>query len=223
MKITQFKNSLATHGADLGRWEADPAEVRAFMNSSAEAQALYKEAERLDRALNSFTVDAIDPALLDRVMHRIGGKPEAAPAATVHRFEPRKKFVMPPPVFWGGAAACAAAIALFVSSLGVPDVPVPEQQATVVAEAAKAPAAEGMDVLLAELAEEEIVAQEIIALLDSAEAAVPEEQAPGAPATEAEVDAFLDELFAREGEEDPALQQEMDLWDLFLEGETREL
>ncbi len=220
MKITQFRKMLEVNGTDFTRWDADAAQARAFMKASPEAQGLYDEAEALERALDSFAVDAADPALLDKAMVRIGGKPEAA--ATVHRLEPRKqKPVFARPLYWGGAmAACAAAIVLFVSVTGGgPVAPSdPQQPAAVVAEAAPAE----VDTLLAELdtmAEEEIAAQEIIGLLELADARMPAKQGP---LSDEDIDAFLEELFS--GEMEPAEPaDEMDLWDLFLEGDIREL
>lgn len=221
MNITQFKKMLAMHGADFGRWDADADAGRAFMKTSKEAQALYKEAETLDRALNSFAAGAADPALLDKVMNRIdGSRPDVT--ATVHRLEPRRKAQPFVPVFWGGAAALAASVVLFVAFSGDPVPVTPERGAVVASAAGAAEEPVEVDTLLAEidkLAEEEIAAQEIIAMLDTAQAS---SAPPAAPLSDDEVEAFLNQLFPLDSD-NPEPEPEMDAEELFPENETREL
>lgn len=223
MKITQFKKMLSVHGSDLSRWEgASESDVRALMATSEDAQALYKDAMQLDAALATFEPAAPDAAILNNVLRRIGAEGEQ-PAASVHSFAEKKAqkaktAFIPRPVYWGGAAAIAAALVLFVSSLSGP---LPERavapQNTVVA-MQDAPAADPeVEVVLAELetfTEEEIARHEINGLWQLAEAKTDAR-------SEDNIDAFLDELFT-EQPQDSGLQEEMDLWELFLKAQQEQ-
>lgn len=227
MKITQFKKMLSVHGANLTRWEGgDPADAETFIDSSEQAQALYKEAQALDRALDSFRAEAPDPAILDQVMERLGITPAEKETATVHKFESRaRKPFITRPVFWGGVSAIAAAVLLFVSSLSGPAVPPGAPGVAVIAQENTVPVTvpvhpvPDVDIVLAELdqlAEEELARQEITGWWRMADASAAHPQ-------RGEIDAFLDELFS-EPPQEPEAQGEMDLWELFIAGhETVEL
>ncbi len=249
MTLIRFKQKLAMHGADLRRWDGhDEAELRAFIAANDKAAALYEETQALDAALGSFEVPAADPAILGRVMARIGApeRAEQEQAAQIHHLRPdvdiepaaslrgkpkTRQPLFTPPVLWGGAgaAALAAAVMLFIGVSGpmtatVTVSPVAETAAVSAPAPSVAALAAEAESLLALVAEEEIIQYEMLALLDeqvqlSAESEAEEQQ----PANADDIDTFLDELFDSR-EPDEALQQELDLWELFLESEnTREL
>jgi len=251
MNITQFKKMLALHGADINRWDGtDIAAVKELIRSSDQARALYDEAQALDNALDMFEAGAPDPALLENVMARLGGEqkksqplPPVRPAAE-EKPAPQAGWGRNMQPYWFGAVACAVALLVFIGTLGdhgqdasgggtamtAPSVQTammhtPEAQRAVAAGART----ENIDLFLAELGgivEEEIAEYEIIGLLAAAETAAPELQPRSKnahkPIAEQDIDAFLEQLFT-DMEEDPALQQEMDLWELFLQSETQEL
>jgi len=174
-------------------------------------------------------------------------------AASVHKLAPqsppRKKQTsgLARPVFWGGAVAIAASVFLFISVFGTASVSnrqalqnivaqneavqVPQNIVTVAADSTLASmvmdsdVTSAVDVLVDEILVEEIAQQEMIALWELADAS-------DSIQSDIEIDQFLDDLFdapanrpAVNLDDDPALQQEMDLWELFLavENETQEL
>lgn len=182
MTVTQFRHFLARHGADLSRWEgADLDAARALIESSEEARGLYREAQALDGALDSFDPGPVDPALLERVMARIDGPQGGAvpQGATVHQLPLAKRHG-----FGGGGlsvraaalAACAAAVVLSFSLLSPRHGGVPQ--------------AADVDGLLSEfeqMAEEDVAAQEIIGLW---------EVAASGQAGDEDIENFLDHLFS---------------------------
>ena len=237
MNMTQFRKMLSIHGTDFSRWDGTtPAEAKEFMESSEQAQALYKQTQALDAALDSFGADAVDPALLDRVMQRIDGEQnaEAGEETNVRPFTVRKKTpLVMRPVFWGGLASAAASVILFMGVINGPhSIPV-QQHGTVVAAntAPKNQQGENVETVLAaldNLTEEEVAQQEIIGLWQTADA--------GAAVTDADIDSFLDEILPVDtGTQDQAPQQppqnqpqpaddKQDLWQLFMESQgTRQL
>lgn len=225
MKITQFKQMLSVHGTNLERWDGyDPEEIKTFIKNSKEAAKLFKEAETLDSALNEFAVAEADPAILDNVLSKMGAEPEVT--ATVHNIKPnkpKKSFFGEQRLFWSGAAAaCAAAVLLFVYISGL-TIEAPPQSSQAVPVQIASGDVDRFLTELASLAEEEVTEIEMLALLELAQAeAMVQEASETDYMNEQEIDSFLDSLFS-DTADDPALQEEMDLWELFLAGETEQL
>ncbi|MCB9990783.1 MAG: hypothetical protein H6867_05320 [Rhodospirillales bacterium] len=253
MKITQFKKMVALHGADVTRWDgADIDAVKALIRESEEARALYNEAQALDDALDRFKAGSVDLSVLDDVMVRIGGEPvprssfseelKAARPGMIPDDVPAPEVIAaraaPRPMIWMTAAAFMAALVvsvvffrgegdISVQQAVVAEAPQMQEQETVLAQTDMP--AEEVDRLMLEMGDmvdDELAAHEMIGLLAMAETEVPQQdvrqQDESVPQSEEDIDAFLDQLFDDAGT-DPALQQEMDLWKLFLEGQTREL
>ena len=113
MSMTKFEKLLSVYGADPARWpEADTPEARALLAESQDARNHYKQAEALDRALNSFVPPPLPAGLAVRAANE-----------TLLRARPVKKarFRLPEFSFGGswlpagaGMAAVTAAVALIV-------------------------------------------------------------------------------------------------------------
>jgi hypothetical protein len=113
MSMTKFEKLLSVYGADPARWpEADAPGARALLAESQDARSRYKQAEALDRALDSFTPPPLPASLAVRAANE-----------TLLRARPVKKtrFRLPEFSFGGswlpvgaGMVAAAAAVALIV-------------------------------------------------------------------------------------------------------------
>ena len=204
-----FKGKLDAYGADFSRWEgADVNEARAFMEASAEAQALHARTAKLDKVLEAFSVEAPGRDIMGGIDSRIGSA--ATGGAKVMPF-PLRIETPSWKVATGMGLAAAAVVMLFVFST-VPDVAITrgngeEQIENFVSE-------------MASLIEEDVQADEVFGLLEVAQAA---------PAADAEydVDSFLDELYAADEEHmvneaaAPEVTDEKtdeDIWEMFYPG-----
>jgi hypothetical protein len=114
MSMTKFEKLLSVYGADPARWpDADAPEARALLAKSQDARSRYKQAEALDRALDSFAPPPLPAGLSVRAANE-----------TLLRARPMKKksrFRLPDFSVGGswlpagaGMAAVTAAVALIV-------------------------------------------------------------------------------------------------------------
>jgi len=187
MDLRTFKKMLETYGADFSRWDGvDENEAKSFMETSPDAQKLQMQAMKLDKAL-----DEIDT---------------------------------PPWKIVAGISMAAAALVVLIVSTTMdssvksmaPAVEPVAQKSIAIAELSRSnDQVEAFVSEMASLMSEDIEAEEIIGILDVAQAVVPEE----------DVDGFLNELFAEDEqsilsdldvskEEDAAADDEA-IWDMF--------
>lgn len=67
MNVRQLEKILSVYGADMDRWPREQAaDARALLAESQEARNLYKQAESLDRALDSFAPPPLPAGLAVR-------------------------------------------------------------------------------------------------------------------------------------------------------------
>lgn len=244
MKITQFKKMLATYGADASRWDdCDIESVKQLIRDSAEARALYDEAQRLDDALDCFKAGDVDQLVLERVMQRIDGGSTVGMARdgddtvlSATRFPPIPSEIPDAAVIAGSrqqlyrvaALSCIAALLAFFVAFdgGGADRASSGNGSTALVQNTAVPVSvqEDVDVLLADMGDmvaEEITAHEIIGLLalaktEAAVTAYPDNE----KTSEQDIDVFLDQLFM-DMEANP--DDDSQLWNLFIESEIREL
>ncbi len=112
MSMTKFEKLLSVYGSDLGRWpQTDTSEARALLAESQDARSRYKQAEALDRALNTFVPPPLPSGLSVRAANE---------ALLKARTVKKSRFRLPEFSFggsWlpaGGLVAVTAAVALIV-------------------------------------------------------------------------------------------------------------
>ncbi len=70
-----FQEILDTYGADPSRWPgAARAQAEDFLKNSEEAQVLYIEALKLDKAINPAAQDLPPKGLLDKILKAVDEK-----------------------------------------------------------------------------------------------------------------------------------------------------
>lgn len=216
MDLKTFKRKLGAYGADFARWDGvNEEEARAFMAQSDEARSLHRQAEKLDRALDSFSVTPPRHAIMGGVQSRIG-----AVGGDKGKIMPFPLRIETPPwkvaVGMGMAAAAAMVLLVFATLRDESSVlPRGGSSVSVVAEANIAGQAQ-IDSFIAEISsfvEEDEEAEKIFAMLDPA----------AAGGGEQEVEKFLDDLYAnREQDTDNAPESMTDaspedpgIWEVF--------
>ena len=66
-----FREILDTYGADIQRWPHDVRDLAEdFLKNSEEAQALYMEALKLDKAINPASGSEPPAGLLDKILKK---------------------------------------------------------------------------------------------------------------------------------------------------------
>lgn len=165
MSMTKFEKLLSVYGADPARWpEADTPEARALLAESQDARSRYKQAEALDRALNSFVPPPLPAGLAVR-----------AATETLLRARPMKKSRLHLPEFsfggsWlpagAGLVAVTAAVALIVM---LPHQQRPVQQTQDVAEVGSF--IQSLDQLASKTDKDINDTDEVLAMLDAAQPA----------------------------------------------------
>lgn len=74
--LQEFERQLAIYGADLSRWEnIDVKAVMAFIEKTPQAKVQFDEAMKLDVALASYTVPAMDEEAVHRTIESRIGQP----------------------------------------------------------------------------------------------------------------------------------------------------
>lgn len=113
MDFKTFKKKLSIHGADFHKWDGvNPSDAENFMKTSGKAQALYKEAQDLDKALDMVVPAAIDEtAIIKKAQAQIE-------EGIVTSFSPLSHQNSEIKTAAGALIACAAAIIL-VHSMGM--------------------------------------------------------------------------------------------------------
>ena len=223
MELKTFKKNLDAYGADFARWEGiDEGEARAFLKESSEAQKLYGDAAKLDKALETYRVEAPLHSIMGAVNSRIGGAAAMA-GGKVAPFPLRINTPSWKVAMGMGALAAAVAIMLVFSTIRnyAPEQAVPGINK--VAEMISDPKAQKRQVdafvtEMASLMDEDVQIDEILGMLEVAQAATAEALPP--PTDAEDVDVFLDEIY--EASEDfmiekaaPAASRGDDIWDMF--------
>lgn len=218
MDMKTFRRKMDAYGADFSRWGGGGAEeAQAFMESSADAQALYSAALKLDAALGTYRVSPPGDSVMGAVESRIGGVGlQENGAGNVKPF-PLRIETSAWKVALGIGLAAAAVLVLLSPSVGVIEgkriVPLPVE----------GDGSAQVDAFVAEMAsimEEDDRAGEIFGLLEVAQASPAQIQTTvmeeGAAAS-SEVDSFLDELFEADEEQmiDSSRTAAPDIWDIF--------
>jgi|GEM_PF-2286005 len=221
MDLRTFKKMLETYGADFSRWDGvDENEAKSFMETSPDAQKLQMQAMKLDKALDEFTVEPPRHSIIGGINSRIAD--DSVGEAQVMPF-PLRIDTPPWKIVAGISMAAAALVVLIVSTTMdssvksmAPAVEPVAQKSIAIAELSRSnDQVEAFVSEMASLMSEDIEAEEIIGILDVAQAVVPEE----------DVDGFLNELFAEDEqsilsdldvskEEDAAADDEA-IWDMF--------
>lgn len=79
LSLQRFERLLEAYGAEPTRWpETERADAAALLAGSLPARRAWKDAQLLDRALDSFTVTAVDEATADSLAARITRLPQLA-------------------------------------------------------------------------------------------------------------------------------------------------
>jgi uncharacterized membrane protein YhiD involved in acid resistance len=212
MNIKQFEKMLDAQGSDISKWnDNDREEAKELIASSNEAATLHKEAESMDKALNSFVVESPDDTIIENVMNNIQNKNNTA---QIHKVKQEKKKT----VIWYGSAlaAAAATIILFIALNGHN----PAERFYNSSNNRNIVIAENLTVesFISEfdvMIEEEIEQQEIIGMWQMADN-------KNDPADiENEIEQLVNEIIT--DTEDIKSIEEMDLWELLLQSETKEL
>lgn len=115
MNLKRFKKMLSIYGSDLNHWEnIDPEMIRSFMDTSEQAATLYHEAEALDKALDSYEVEALQPGVSAQIMEQIDAKrSKKKPENHTKISFTLPDFLKENNLAWAGGVAAFATILLF--------------------------------------------------------------------------------------------------------------
>jgi len=207
-----FEEMLEMHGADTARWSGfETFDCEAFLAQNTDLKEAYEQARALDSWLDTDKIETPDfNALQERILAQVSSQKIVPFTFKAHIASYRAPYA---------AAAMIVVFCAIVLNLWTPSAQDVGNQAVI--DVAYS------DIVSLEAEIMNVIEQEIVlAELSSTWRTMQVKPAPIQPQegdpVENEIDQFLDNVFPEAPPSDEGLEQEMDLWDLFLQSENTE-